>query len=185
MSEEKIKYQNLIDEARKKYENLPPEAKEAYEKMFLRGAQGFAQMWDILKAIEKRYGIDVMGIAREIRWEQAYKAGQKAAKQFEKQGLKELYLAYSAFFEAICDMDWFVFNDDRMEKHCRRCPNVEAFKKLGRTEEEMREWADLYCLADEAFWSGFNPEFEVCRQPRLLMKSDPHCTYIAIHHWEK
>jgi F0F1-type ATP synthase gamma subunit len=78
--------------------------KEAYGKMFLRGAQVFSQMWDIIKTIEKKYGIDVMGIAREIRWKNAYEAGQKAAKQYDKQGLKELYLAYSAFFEAICDM---------------------------------------------------------------------------------
>mgnify|MGYP001075463862 CR=1 FL=1 len=184
MAEEKIKYKNLIREARQKYENLAPETKEAYKKMFLRGAQTFAQMWDILKEVEKRYGINIMDIAREIRWKQAYEAGQKAAKQFEKNGLRELYLAYSAFFEAICDVEWFVFNDDRIEKHCRRCPPSEAFKELGRTEEEMKEWAELYCLADRAYWSGFNPEFEVC-MPRLLMKGDPHCTYIAIHHWMK
>jgi hypothetical protein len=184
MAQEKMKYQDLVDEARKKWEDLLPETKEAYHKMFLRGAQGFALMWDILKAIEARYGIDVMGIAREMRWKHAYEAGQKAAKKFEKNGLKELYLAYSAFFEAICDMEWFTFNDNRLEKHCRRCPPCEAFKELGRTEEEMKEWAWLYCLADEAFWTGFNPEFEVC-QPRLLMRGDPHCTYIAVHHWEK
>lgn len=68
MAQEKMKYQHLVDEARKKYEDLSPETKEAYKRMFLRGAQTFAQMWDILKAIEARYGIDVMGIAREIRW---------------------------------------------------------------------------------------------------------------------
>ena len=184
MPEEKIKYQNLIEEARQKYEKLSPETKEAYRKMFLRGAQIFSQMWDILKAIEKKYGIDVMSIAREIRWRQAYEAGQKAAKQFEKNGLRELYLAYSAFFEAICDVEWFVFNDDRIEKQCRKCPNQEAFREIGRTDEEMKEWAWLYCLADEAFWTGFNSEFEVC-QPRLIMKGDPHCTYIAVHHWKK
>jgi hypothetical protein len=78
-----------------------------------------------------------------------------------------------------------VFNDDRIEKHCRRCPNAEAFKKLGRTEEEMKEWAALYCLADEAFWSEFNPEFEIFRRPRLLMKGDSHCTYVAVYHWGK
>jgi hypothetical protein len=184
MPEEKIKYGELIEEARKKWDSLLPETKEAYRKMFLRGAQMFAQMWDILKEIEKKYGIDVMNTAKEVRWKQAYEAGQKAAKQFEKNGLKELYFAYSAFFEAVCDVEWFVFNDDRIEKHCRRCPLQEAFRELGRTDEEMKEWAWLFCLADEAFWSGFNPMFEVC-QPRLLMKGDPHCTYIAIHHWEK
>jgi len=185
MAEEKVQYRDLIEESRKKYEALLPETKEAYKKMFLRGAMQFAQMWDILKEIEKRYGIDVMGIAREIRYKQAYEAGQKAAKNYKCNGLRELYLAYSAFFEAICDMEWFVFTDDRMEKHCRRCPNVEAFRTLGRTDEEMKEWAWLYCLADEGFWSGFNPEFEVFKQPRLLMKGDPHCTYFAIHHRKK
>lgn len=184
MEHEKMKYQYLIDEAKKKYEDLLPETKDAYKRMFLRNTQMFAQMWDILKAIEARYGIDVMGIAREIRWKHAYQAGQRAAKQFEHNGFKELYMAYMGFFEAICDMEWFVFNDNRVEKHCRRCPNMEAFKELGRSEEEMKEWASLFCLADVAFWSGFNPDFEVC-QPRLLMKGDPHCTYVGILHWEK
>lgn len=184
MEEEKIKYRHLIEEARKKYEDLLPETKDAIKGRFLASAKMFAQMWDILKTIEQRYGINVMDIAREIRWKQAYEAGAKAAKNYERNGLRELYLAYSAQFEAICDVEWFVFNDDRIEKHCRRCPLQEAFKELGRTDEEMKEWAPLYCLADEAFWSGFNPDFEVC-QPRLLMRGDPHCTYIAIHHWKK
>jgi hypothetical protein len=184
MGEEKIEYRDLIEEARNKWEILLPETKEAYKKMFLRSAQAFSLMWDILKEIEKRYGISVMELAKEMRWKQAYVAGQKAAKQFEKNGLKELYLSYSSFYEAICDVKWFEFNDNRIEKHCRRCPPQEAFRELGRTEEEMKEWADLFCLADRAFWSGFNPEFEVC-MPRLIMKGDPHCTYIAIHHWIK
>jgi hypothetical protein len=185
MKEEKIKYKDLTKDARKKYESFLPETKEAIKRIFMAEGRAFAQMWDILKAIEKKYGISVMEIAHEIRWKQAYEAGHKAAKNYEKNGLKELYEATSAQYEAICDVEWFVFNDDRIEKKCRRCPMEEVFREMGRTPEEMKEWAPLFCSADTAFWSGFNPEFEVFSQPRLLMKGDPHCTYVAIHHWEK
>lgn len=184
MPQEKMKYKDLIEESRKIDEALSPEAKEAREMRTLASCKQFAEMMDILKAIEKKYNIDVMSIARKIRWNRAYQEGRKAARNYEKNGIKEYYLAVSRAYEVRCDFEWFEFNDNRSEKHCRKCPPKEAFRKLGRTEQEMKEWASLFCLQDEAFPNGFNPEFEVAI-PRLQLKGDPHCTYIHIHHWEK
>ena len=42
------------------------------------------------------------------------------------------------------------------------CPLGMGFEKLGEKAEEL---GDIYCsVTDDAFWSGFNPEWSVTRE---------------------
>ena len=182
MGKEKIKYADRIAAAKRKWEESTPEFKEAFHAGILRGVVGFLLWWDTLKAIEEKFNIDVMGIARKMRWKSAFEMGQRMAKKYNEPGIKELYDAYPGQFEGVCEPKFFEFNDEVFHVWLHHCPVVQNFKDLGRTDEEIKEMAPLYCLADEAIMAGFNPDSEVYAQPRLLMRGDSHCTYRVENH---
>ena len=142
----------------------------------------FILFWDTLKAIEKRFNIDVMGIAREQRWEHSFASGQRLAKKFQNHGVKDLYDAYNSQFEGLVRAKWFECNDKAFQKWNFACPCIDHFRNLGKTDEEIKEMAELFCLADIGIMQGFNPELEVYPQPRLLMRGDSHCAYRTEDH---
>jgi hypothetical protein len=111
--------------------------------------------------------------------------GQRMAKNCKERGIKELYDAYPAQFEGVCEVEFFEFNDEVFHVWLHCCPVVQQLKDLGRTDEEVKEMAPLYCLGDQAIMAGFNPDFEVYAQPRLIMKGDPYCTYRVEYHCGK
>ena len=70
MANEKIKreYADMIAAAKKKWDESSPELKEAFFSNLATDVAGFLLWWDTLKEIEKRFNIDVMNIAREMRY---------------------------------------------------------------------------------------------------------------------
>ena len=179
MADEKIKYADLIEANKKKWEESSPEQKETRLAAVAANVWHFLLWWDTLKAIERKFNIDVMGIAREERWKSTYEQGRRLAKRFKEHGIKDLYMAYGSTFEGICEKEYFEFNDDRYYMWIHHCPVRDALREFGRTDEEIKEMAPYYCLADQAIMQGFNPELEVHAQPRLLMKGEDHCTYFV------
>lgn len=179
MADEKIKYADLIEANKKRWEESSSEQKEGFLGAVDGLVEGFLLWWDTLKAIEEKFNIDVMGIAREERWKNQYEHGQRLAKNFKEHGIKDLYAAYGSTFEGICEKEYFEFNDDRYYMWIHHCPVYDAFKKVGRSDEEIKEMAPLFCLEDQAIMQGFNPELEVHAQSRLLMRGEGHCTYFV------
>jgi len=182
MAEEKQKYAKHIEESRKKWDQLSPKEKELYTSIIGTLVSDFILFWDTLKAIEKRFNIDVMGIAREQRWEHSFASGQRLAKKFQNHGVKDLYDAYNSQFEGLVRAKWFECNDKAFQKWNFACPCIDHFRNLGKTDEEIKEMAELFCLADIGIMQGFNPELEVYPQPRLLMRGDSHCAYRTEDH---
>lgn len=182
MADEKMKYAHVVAEAKKKWEALSPKEKEIYHRVFRRGVERFILMWDILKAIEKNFNIDVMGIVREEIWKHSFEAGKKLAAKYKKHGVKELYDAFNAQFEGLVEAKWFELNDKALHKWNFACPNYQHFKDLGKTDEEIKEIAPYFCLQDIGIMTGFNPKLEVFPQSRLLMSGDSHCTYRVEDH---
>lgn len=188
MAEERLKleYVKRSAEVKKEFESKSPEYKELYNTWFMQMAADFILLWDTLKAIEKKCGIDVMNIAREERWKHAYEAGVKIGREYGKRvGIKDLYELYSAKFEGQCDYKWFDLNDERSYLWCTKCPLVPCLKELGKTDEEIKEMAPLFCLADIAIMSGMAPELEIFPQPRTLMGGASHCSYYTHDHGGK
>jgi hypothetical protein len=185
MSDEKMKYSNIIADAKKKWEDLSLREKEIHNRVFRRGVERFILMWDILKAIEKKFDINVMGIVREEIWKHSFEAGKKLAKKYQKQGVKELYDAFNSQFEGLVEGEWFELNDKVLHKWNYACPNYQHFKDLGKSDEEIKEIAPYYCLQDIGIMTGFNPQLEVFPQSRLLMAGDSHCTYRVEDHGGK
>lgn len=185
MAEEKMKYANMILEAKKKWENLSTKEKELHDAGFKKGAERFILIWDFAMAIEKKFKIDVKSILREEIWKKSFVAGQRMAMRYEKHGIKELYDAYNSQFEGLVEAEWFELDDKALHKWNHQCPVIKHFKDLGKNAEEISEMAPYYCLQDIGFMTGFNPKLEVFHQSRLLMKGDSHCTYRVEDHGEK
>jgi len=185
MAKEKVKYADVLAAAKKKWEGLSPRENEISHRVFRRGMERWCLMWDIVKAIEKEFGIDAMGIVRRVIWEKSFKAGQELAKKYKEHGTKELYDAFNSQFEGLVEAEWLEFNDEVLHKWNHACPNIQHLRDLGRSEEEIREMAPYYCLQDVGIMTGFNPELEVYPQSRLLMAGDPHCTYRVEDHGKR
>lgn len=185
MTEEKMKYPNVVAEAKKKWDNLTDNEKAISHRVFRRGIERWILMWDILKAIEEKFGINVWDIVREEIWKHSFAAGQNLAKKYERHGVLELYDAFNSQFEGLVQAEWLELNDKVLHKWNHACPNYQHLKDLGKTEEEIKEMAPYYCLQDIGIMTGFNPDLEVFPQSRLLMAGDPHCTYRVEDHGEK
>jgi len=179
MANEKIKreYADMIAAAKKKWDESSPELKEAFFSNVATDIAGFLLWWDTLKEIEKRFNIDVMNIAREMRYKWAYDLGQKLGKNYKEQGMKVLYDAYDAQFEGVCEFEWIEFNDEVRCLRLHHCPCIQFFIEAGRTDEEIKEMTPLFCLRDIAVMRGICPDLEIFAQPRLKMMGDPWCSY--------
>ncbi|MCD6484695.1 MAG: hypothetical protein J7L47_06255 [Candidatus Odinarchaeota archaeon] len=139
----------------------------------------FNQMWDILKAIEKKYGVDVMSIAKEIRKEQSRQNGFERGQKAQRRGILGFWEEFVRKYEGKtrCDIKYFEFNDERLEYWFRRCPIIERFKAFGKTDEEIKEMSELFCM-DVPKLAAFDPDLEVC-QTSWIMRGSDHCTYIV------
>lgn len=182
MEREKIKYADRIEKAKKKWQEMSPQQKALLNTSNAASARAFTLWWDTLKVIEKKFNIDVMGIAKEERWKHSFEAGQRLAAKYTEHGIKDLYDAYNSQFEGVVQAEWLELNDEYLHKWNFNCPIIQHFKDLGKTDEEIREMAPYYCLADIGIMTGFNPKLEVFPQSRLLMRGDSHCTYRVEDH---
>jgi len=182
MVEEKVKYANLVEESKKKWEQKSPEEKAAWDRMFRRGAERFVLLWDIIKRVEKEFNIDLMGILRDEVWKHSFEAGQNLAKKFKTHGVKDLYVAFNGPFEGLANPIWLEFNDKVSHKWNQSCPNIQHYRDLGKTDEEIKEMAPYICLADIGIMQGFNPKLHVFHQTRLIMLGDSHCVYRVEDH---
>ena len=174
---DQFQYKDKILAAAEAWEEHTDTEKALFKAIVFTLVEDFLLWWDTLKRIEKEFGINPWGIAREERWKHSFEHGQRLAKKFHGHGTRDVYDAYNATFEGIVDAIWIECNDRCFHKWNRNCPCIEAFKEMGRTDEEIKELAPLFCLADQAIMTGVNPELEVFAQTRLLMAGDDHCTY--------
>jgi len=174
---DQFQYKDRILAAKKRWDGYSDTEKALFKMIIFTLVEDFLLWWDTLKAIERKSNVDVWGIAREERWKHSFENGRRRAKKLKEHGTKDLYDAYNATFEGVVDAIWIECNDRCFHKWNRKCPCIEAFKELGRTDEEIKELAPLFCLADQAIMVGFNPALEVFAQTRLLMAGNDHCTY--------
>lgn len=173
---EKMQYKDLVLAAKKKWDEMSPEEMARREAGRSEFARVFACYWDTLKRIEKEFNINVMALAREEWWNNTFQLGQRLAKMTKKHGIKEFYELIWSDFEGYQKIEWFELSDRRLYCRLRNCTFIEQYRDLGKTDEEMKEIASLFCYGDQGLELGFNPKFEVHSDCRLMMKGDPHCT---------
>jgi len=180
---EQMQHADCILAALEKWEKMTPTEQELVVSR-MRGRVGiFLQWWDSLKAIEKKYNIRAVDIAKEVRIKHSFEEGQKLAKKSKEHGIKDLYNSCFAGLEGYSKgRVWIELNDKRFHLWIKWCPNLQFFEEFGRSKEEIKEFADFFCCQDEALYRGFNPKFEVFDKPRVIMKGDSHCSYIIEDH---
>lgn len=180
---EQMQHADCIAAALEKWEKMTPLEKEIYADGMRGRVRIFLQWWDCLKAIEEKYDIKVMDIAKEVRRKHSIEHGQKLAKKSKDHGIRDLYNVCLAGLEGMSKgRVWFELNNKRLQYWVKWCPPHQYFKEFGRSDEEIEELAEFYCLQDEALLRGFNPELEVFDKPRIIMRGDSHCSYIVEDH---
>jgi len=184
MAGEKIKYQDKIDEWERKVAERSPEAKAAGKAGVANYAFLVLQWWDTLKEIEKRYNVDAVSIAKEIRCQAFYKRAQNRAKDFQSHRLIDYWQTTPGPNTPPEGAKWFEFNDERLYMWLYACPFFQAFRDHGRTDEEIKELGELFCNCgnDEFEPAGFNPNFECFNHPRNIMLGDDYCTMLIEDH---
>jgi hypothetical protein len=170
-------YKDMIATAKRKWDESSNEDKDRWHGAMATDVASFILWWDTLKAIEQKYSIDVWTIARKMRWDWAYAIGRSLAKDYKDPNLKGLYDAFLSGFEGYCNLEYSEFNSEVMAFLVHKCPCYQHFKDMGKTDDEIKELAAMFCLADAAIMAGFNSKFDVFIPPRLLMRGDSCCIY--------
>jgi hypothetical protein len=180
---EQMEHADCIAAALEKWEKMTPKEKELYADGMRGRVRIFLQWWDCLKAIEEKYDIKVMDIAKEVRRKHSIEHGQRLAKKSKGHGIRDLYNVCLAGLEGMSKgRVWFELNNKRLQYWVKWCPPHQYFKEFGRSDKEIKELAEFYCLQDEAILRGFNPKLEVYDKPRIIMRGDSHCSYIVEDH---
>jgi len=175
-------YLNMIMAAKRRWEETPSGVKELWWAGITRKVSGFLLWWASLKEIEKKFNIDVWGVAREMQYKSAFAHGERLARNYKKHGLSELYEAHFSNYEGVCEIKYIEFNDEVLSMWFQFCPFTKILKDQGKTPEERKEMASLFCLWDYGVIDGFNPDFETFSPPRLIMKGDSYSTFHVEHH---
>ena len=183
--QDKMKYAYLIEEANKKWEAMGPEGQKLWLDMEDKNLDMFLMLWNCIKRIESELHINVMGIVKDEWVKQFRQRGQEIATNYKEHGLKELHDAIFAHYEGISKSKWIEFNDRRLLMRKTYCPPAEFFRRMVKTDEELKEIAEVHCSAEEALVEGFNPELECAGIPKPMVVGCSHCTYFIEDHGRK
>jgi hypothetical protein len=93
-------------------------------------------------------------------------SGVEARDSYLSRGIEPSWMNHRESIGPVYALAWnggtIVNEPDRKVVEYSYCPLGDAFSKLGETAEML---GDLYCsITDDAFWSGFNPDWAVVRE---------------------
>jgi hypothetical protein len=132
----------------------------------------FLTMWE---EIEKRYGRDV---AREIGTKAMHDAGVRfgrtMARIWKKNDLASLKEVWETLYSASPENEW---DGKRFAVHGKQCIIKGTFDILDVPAELRAELDRMFCVGDQGFVEGFNPEIRFSFGGRIL-RNDPECVWI-------
>ena len=93
-------------------------------------------------------------------------SGEATRKNYEKRGIENTWENHRAENGPVYSVAWIggtVVNEPNLKViEYTYCPYGSAFTRMGKGAEEL---GDIYCsVTDDAFWNGFNPEWQVKRE---------------------
>ncbi|MCW4049199.1 MAG: L-2-amino-thiazoline-4-carboxylic acid hydrolase [Candidatus Bathyarchaeota archaeon] len=105
-------------------------------------------------------------ILEETVWAMSSDSGSKARQGYEARGVENTWRNHRDANGPLYKLAWEggIVHDEENHKiiEYSYCPLADGFTKLGSEAEEI---GDIYCAhTDNAFWSGFNPEWTVTRE---------------------
>ena len=126
-------------------------------------------MTRVVRALEQRYGAEVLEVARKAILESAPRDPSEIGAPGEDLHvyLKDLEKACAATHE----WERVVDEPDRVEYRFSRCMWAEVFRELGQTE--IGRWI---CEGDDPGVQSYHPRLR-CHLTKTLMKGDSHCNH--------
>lgn len=120
--------------------------------------------------IVEKMGKDGEGLVKQIVRDMSKSSGENLRRFFKDQGIENTWWNHRKHNGPVYDLAWEggIVSDEPNEKiiEYTYCPLADGFKKLGQKAEML---GDLYCNeTDNAFWEGYNPEWEVSREKTFL-----------------
>lgn len=105
-------------------------------------------------------------VIRETVWRMSQSSGEAAKKGYEARGVENTWENHREENGPIYEVAWIggtVVNEPNLKViEYSYCPLGAAFSRMGEDAEKL---GDIYCcVTDDAFWSGFNPEWRVVRE---------------------
>jgi hypothetical protein len=102
---------------------------------------------------------------RETVWKMSKSSGENARESYLSQGIEPSWKNHRQQNAPTYELAWIggvtVDDPNRKVVEYSYCPLGDAFAKLGEQAEVL---GDIYCgVTDDAFWSGFNPDWTVER----------------------
>lgn len=102
-------------------------------------------------------------------WRMSEDSGERARDSYRKRGIDPSWSNHRKANTPVYDLAWIggvvVDEPDLKIVEYSYCPLGNAFSKIGRNAEML---GDLYCsVTDNAFWSGFNPDWIVIREKKF------------------
>jgi len=105
-------------------------------------------------------------VIKETVWKMSRSSGEAAKKSYESRGIENTWENHRAENGPVYEVAWIggpIINEPDMKViEYSYCPIGATFGRMGEDAEKL---GDIYCgVTDDAFWSGFNPEWRVVRE---------------------
>lgn len=105
-------------------------------------------------------------VIRDTVWKMSKTSGETARRRYEEKGVENTWENHRAENGPVYSVAWIggtIVNEPKKKViEYSYCPFGSAFSRMGKDAEKI---GDIYCgVTDDAFWSGFNPEWRVNRE---------------------
>ena len=105
-------------------------------------------------------------VIRDTVWKMSKNSGEATRKRYQENGIENTWENHRAENGPVYAVAWIggtIINEPKKKViEYTHCPFGVAFTRMGKDAEEL---GDIYCsVTDDAFWSGFNPEWRVTRE---------------------
>ncbi|UCF10070.1 MAG: L-2-amino-thiazoline-4-carboxylic acid hydrolase [Candidatus Bipolaricaulota bacterium] len=134
-------------------------------------AMVFLMMWE---EIENRYGAEAAKeIGTKAMEEAGIRFGERVAEIWGRNDLEALKEVWEALYGAM-DTEW---DGARFVVHGRGCIIKTTYDMLDIPAERRAALDQMFCVGDQGFVSGFNPEIRFSFGGRML-RGEPECVWI-------
>jgi hypothetical protein len=134
-------------------------------------AMVFLMMWE---EIENRYGLEAAKeIGTKAMEEAGVRFGRRVAKVWGRNDLEALKEVWEALYGSM-ETEW---DGTRFVVHGRGCIIKTTFDMLDIPSERRAALDQMFCIGDQGFVNGFNPEIRFSFGGRML-RGEPQCDWI-------
>lgn len=126
----------------------------------------FLDYVDFTEAYHKNPRKLPMKLARQVRYDSAYRQGARLVEQAGDRALEKFIERY---WHRMPYTETVELSSDRAVVRADRDPFYEAFQQLGVSKDRIKEFSDLFFVVEEGATKGFNLNIEFRRRKHLMI----------------